>query len=332
MKSKICPNREDGVALVILVWFLAAMSLLVAALVMQARVDVKLAQLHVARAQVEAVADGGIQLALAELLINEREEGLDSRAIHYSYPVLGDTEVAVSFTPLAGLIDLNLATEDLLFNLFSKGARIDENVARELAVSVVEWRSSGSAKSLSDDPDWQPGDVAAEPQIESVTVELGIRRGRFEAIEDLLLVPGIDRIAYETMRDSVAVSQRGQSGVDWVSAPESVLYIISSLEEGDAAAVVESRAIEEAEGLVIPEEIDLAFLSEGGTQLYRVDAVVATDETAFHRRRWVHRSRPGVDGLPWEFFRTEAVRVASDQILESMAALAATGEAVNAGN
>ena len=47
------------------------MSLLVAGIVMQARVDIKLAQLHATRARVEAATDGAIQLALADLMLRE---------------------------------------------------------------------------------------------------------------------------------------------------------------------------------------------------------------------------------------------------------------------
>ena len=56
-------GSEAGVALAILVWFLAAMSLLVGSIVMQARVDAKLSGLHLTTARIEAAGDGAIQLA-----------------------------------------------------------------------------------------------------------------------------------------------------------------------------------------------------------------------------------------------------------------------------
>ena len=44
-------HPQSGVALAIVVWFLAAMSLLVSGIVFQAKVDTRMAQLHVARAK-----------------------------------------------------------------------------------------------------------------------------------------------------------------------------------------------------------------------------------------------------------------------------------------
>ena len=60
-------SREAGVALAIVVWFIAGMSLLVAGIVAQARVDTQLAQIHADRARVTAAGDGAIRLAVASL-------------------------------------------------------------------------------------------------------------------------------------------------------------------------------------------------------------------------------------------------------------------------
>jgi general secretion pathway protein K len=132
---------QNGVALAILVWFLAAMSLLVAGIVLQARVDIKLAQLHVTRARVEAAADGAIQLALADLMLREQEAASPNPEMQSRDFGVGGYYVTVNFTPVSGLININFAPEDLLFLLFSSVDGLDENAAHELALNVVEWRS-----------------------------------------------------------------------------------------------------------------------------------------------------------------------------------------------
>ena len=63
----VSPASQRGVALAVVVWFIAGMSLLVAGIVSQARVDIQLAQLHLFRAQAEAAGDGAIHLLMAEL-------------------------------------------------------------------------------------------------------------------------------------------------------------------------------------------------------------------------------------------------------------------------
>ena len=65
-------SRQQGVALAIVVWFIAGMSLLVAGIVAQARVDTQMAQVHVARAKAVAAGDGAIQLMMVDLMTSRR--------------------------------------------------------------------------------------------------------------------------------------------------------------------------------------------------------------------------------------------------------------------
>lgn len=277
-------GAEAGVALAILVWFLAAMSLLVAGIVMQARVDTKLSSLHHTRARVESAGDGAIQLALAELLELELDAEFSGRSAHYGTHTLGKLEVAVILTPLSGLIDLNMAPEGLLSALFSSIDDLDESAAYELSASVVNWRSLAL-----EDTDDSPG--------------------RFEVLEDLLMVEGVDRHMFEAVQDSLYVYQQGGLGVDWVSAPVSVLRALGEVDEEAVMGLLESRLTENVEYLEPPAGMDLSYQVALESSSYRADALVILDEIVYLRRRWVDRARAGADGLPWLFFRNEAVRV-----------------------
>ena len=314
MRSRSITRRyQDGVALAILVWFLAAMSLLVAGIVLQARVDIKLAQLHVMRARIEAAADGAMQLALAQLLQTEQEGEPPSPVLLSQDLNVGGFNVTVNFTPVSGLIDINAAPEGLLFLLFSAVDDLDDVASRELALNVVEWRSANPlVEGMTDQPVQRSGsgsDSGSESQ-NAETAALGIaRHARFEAIEDLLLVAGIDRRIYEAVEDAVYVSQVGQPGVDWAVAPVPVLRVLGNMDAESAQELAASRSSDKVDGLVAPEDIDLSFQEAAQLSSYRIDAMVELDGSVFNRRRWVDRARPGSDGLPWSFFRTEALRV-----------------------
>lgn len=288
------PERQAGVALAVIVWFLAAMSLLLAGMAMQARTDIKLTQLHVTRARAEAAADGALQLALAQMLLQQQMGELDAALPFVSEQSVGGLQVRVLLQPLAGLIDLNLAPESLLFKLFAVVEGVDEERALLLARSVVEWRLATAT--AGDDAS------AAEEQM-----GLG---ARFEAIEDLLQVPGIGRREFDAVRDAIYVSQQGQSGVDWASAPVTVLQALGDLDEEAAREMARARTDGEEYAAVAPAALDLSFQERGGLQGYRADARVVIDGSEFLRRRWVVRGSVGTDRLPWQFFRTEPVRVA----------------------
>jgi len=287
-------QRERGVALAILVWFIGAMSLLVAGIMMQARVDIKLAQQHATKAKAEALADGAIALAMAQVSVLESRGEFFSRNQHvFEQPIASQT-VLVYLTPVAGLIDLNLASEEMLVQMLMGSANIDENVARELAANMVEWRSPGAG----DEEDRE-----------------NVRYSRFEAVEDILLVPGIDREIFEAVRDSTYVSQRGQGTVDWLSAPIEVLQTLGMNDE-EAMEYAQQRVGDDAPLVGLPEAIDPAFFGSDTLPGYRVDAVVNLDDSTYMRRRGVDRSRTGLDGLPWHFFRTEPmIAVSSDSVM-----------------
>lgn len=287
-------RRQAGVALAVIVWFLAAMSLLLAGIAMQARTDIRLTQLHLSRAKVEAAADGGIQLALAAALLDQQTGDLDPARPFRSVHSLGSVEVNVLLQPLGGLVDLNLAPEQLLFRLFSTLEGVEEDRALALARSVVEWRSPKVAA------------LSGAPGAEGDTGQ----GARFETIEDLLQVPGISRREFDALRDAIYVSQQGQSGVDWASAPVTVLQALGDLDREAARELADARADSEEYAAVAPAEIDLSFQERRGLSGYRADAQVVLDGSVFLRRRWVVRGSPGADGLPWQFVRTEPVRVA----------------------
>tara|TARA_R110000823_G_scaffold295738_5_gene415660 strand:+ start:42152 stop:43042 length:891 start_codon:yes stop_codon:yes gene_type:complete len=277
-----------------LVWFLAAMSLLIGGIAMQARVDIKLTQLHAERARAEAAADGAIQLALAQMMLEEVDQNLDTSlpfTVTYSE---GGLPVRVRLIPLTGLVDLNQAPEELLERVFASAPGLEEAQALNIASTVVEWRSASAGV--------QDTGMGNNMALEDGDSEM--RHARFEAIEDMLLVPGVDRRIFEALRDQVYVSQRGQPGVDWRAASVGVLQAVGDLTREQAREIAQ-RDVEET---TAPAEFDLAFQQSDDLASYRVDAVVATGGQTFLRRRWVERGASGADRLPWRFFRSEPVR------------------------
>lgn len=298
-------QAERGVALAVVLWFLAALMLLVGGIVVQARVDIKLAQVHAEAARAEAAADGAIQLALAEMLVLEARGEAGENGPRSSRQVVGGMPVRVVFTATGGLVDLNSAQEALLARLFASAA--GEETAEELALRVVEWRT---LEAVGEDTVRDTASTAAEGSDSYTGNGEGgelIRPGRFDTIEDLLLVPGIDRGIFEAVKDSVYVGDTGHSGVDWTHAPAQLLQALGDLDEEDALDMVRMRA--ESDDLSsIPSALPQDFQQSASNSVYRVDAFVRMDGTLYQRRRWVDRVG-GAYGLPWRYFRTDAMTV-----------------------
>ena len=265
-------TRQRGVALAIVVWFIAGMSLLVAGIVAEARVDSRMAQLHVARAKAVAAGDGAIQLMMADLLIAQSVGGELPQGNYR----LGDIEVRVLMVPSVGLVDLNSAPAEVLAALFGLVGGLDEDGAWLLAQGVVESRGAG------------PGQGSA----------------RFDAVEDLLRVPGASRALLDAVRDFIAAGGPGQGATDWALAPEALQQVLAKTDpaQADSVRVRRGSAAASYPGTA-------GAQTAGQASAYRADAIVRYGDTLWLRRRWVAIGTNPATALPWYTTRTEPPRV-----------------------
>ena len=274
-QAPVAPRAQAGVALAIVLWFIAGMSLLVAGIVSQARVDTHMAQLHVARAKVVAAGDGAIRLRLAELLTargSPAGEGSDAGGGYYR---LGEDEVRVTLVPVAGLIDINSAAPEVLLGLFLQ-AGVEQDEAQALAENVLKSRSPAAARGA-------PGGS-----------------GRLEAMEDLLRVPGMSRSLLDAVRDFIVVGTPAQGGMNWSVAPDEVLAVLDRVDAARAAGVRARQGATAGNGAPV-----LA-------RAYRADAVLRYGGRNWLRRQWIEMSAAHGGELPWSVVRTEPPRVLRD--------------------
>lgn len=271
-------RRQRGVALAIVVWFVAGMSLLVSGIVGHARMDAKMAQAHVARAKAVAAGDGAIRLVLAEQRAGLLTPSVGAGAYEASYR-LGDSIVRVVLYPSRGLLDLNTASVEELSALFGVAAGLDTAAADALAGSVIQWREPGTG-----------GDNQNNT------------RNRFTAIEDLLRVDGMGRTQLDAIRDYIVAGVAAPGRIDWALAPPALLPVLERLDSRRAANVMERRAALAQEGAG-------GLGAAGATGAWRADALVSYGGRQWLRRRWIEQGEDTVTGLPWRVVRTEPPRV-----------------------
>ncbi len=168
---------EHGIALALVLWFVAAMSLLVAGIVSHARVDLKLAQVHAAQSVAVAAGDGATLLFLADLI---REEESDGQFIleHSNTYQVGFKRVVLTALPSEALLNLRTVSVDVLQNLLMKrGINVLE--AETVSADIGSWRN----------------ELKSEGRRDSV----------LRTLEDILLAPGVDRRIYDAFRDHIYV-------------------------------------------------------------------------------------------------------------------------------
>lgn len=282
-------GKQRGVALALLLWIVAALSLLVSGLTYLARTDVQLTALQRDQAQAQAAATGVGHLLLHELLLARAAGDYDGRGIFARGYQFNGLELVARAVPASGFVSLNMASGELLAGLFRHHGGLAPGQAEILAEDVLAWRAN--VLRLGPEEATLP-----EPQA-------GAQGGPFQVVEDLLRVPGVSRALYDRVSPVVHALSAGQAGVDPAAAPAAVLRVLADGDQAVAAAVQESRqdmasAEAGAYNALVP-----TYLSAGGSTAYCLEIdVTMTDGRVFQQRIWVDTAA-GAKGLPWRYTR-----------------------------
>lgn len=264
-----------GIALVAVLWIIAALAIVVGGV--QLSVHSELRIVGTSRQTVESVALGeaAVMLALQDMVAGGERL---TRQVVREYGYLGKV-IPVEITPLNGLIDLNRASEGLLASMYAIGGGLSPQVAASLAGATVQMRA----------------------QRDILGRELG-----FEAIQDLLQVPGVDYDLYARLSPLMTVESQGGGKVNPLAAPEEVLVVLAGGNASYAQAIRTRRdagaGISEIDTTVLNGE----FISVSATTRYRIFARVASsDGGGVAVSRYVDLRPDNQSGMPWRIFNAE---------------------------
>jgi general secretion pathway protein K len=285
-------NREDGLALVAVLWMLAALMVTATGVVYAVRGEVKTVASFREMAVAGALGDAGVVLAAREL-VGARDR--ESRLQRYEVS-LEQTTVGIRIVPLSGLIDLNAAAEPLLTDLIAVAGEVDRGRATSLAQRIIDWR----------DADDQARPEGAENSAYAAAGSpFRTRGGPFESPEDLLQVLGVDFDLYAKLRPLLTVHFRGGGRVDPAAAPLAVLRVLASGNEQIAADYVNAR---EASGaLADSTRFPAAYIARTQSLRFLVEASVQLSNGAYLVSRKELDVSSGQDGTTWRTLWAERV-------------------------
>lgn len=275
-------RRESGMALVAVMWMVAALSLLVSSLIYATRAEIRSVQQLRDATDATALGDAAMQLAALDL---HREQGEAHRWHRRAYRFDG-REVAVTVVPSAGLVNINRAEADLLTDLLVHAGGITPQQADRLVSEIGLRRNRNTPVGLSDDADRQD-------------VKRAVRRqSRFDVIEDLLEVPGFPLELFDTIRNFITVRSPG-GAVDPQAAPPGLMGVLAAGDAGTAERYLERRDADDP----AKDMTGIKHTTRGARrdQLYRLDAeVISSSGVVYRRTGWVDLS--GVaDELPFRW-------------------------------
>src|SRR6266436_2885595 len=133
-------HRDDGFALIVVLWTLVLIAFIVAHVTANGRTEVRIAGNMVADATAEAADDGAIVAAIFNLLDPNPEQRWPLDGSPHELRV-GGSRVMVQLRDESGRINPNLASPELLEALLGVTGN-DPESARQLALAIREWVGS----------------------------------------------------------------------------------------------------------------------------------------------------------------------------------------------
>jgi general secretion pathway protein K len=215
-------SHESGIALVLVLWVLALLTILVITFTGNAQTELRVARNQYDTARARALADAGISLAILGILdpapeTRWRAAG-EEHAITY-----GDGTIRVGVQDEAGKISLNDASDEMLANLFrTLGMNPVESAG--LATAIAEWKGMRRSEWAAVNRSGVAG-ATSEP---------------FLVVEELRLVPGMTRARYDRIFPFVTVYSESDQ-VDPLTAPAEVLRSLPSVSPQEVDSYLAAR-------------------------------------------------------------------------------------------
>lgn len=296
------PRSSRGIALIAVLWVVLLLSVIGGSLVMLTRTEVGLSRNLVLSAKAETLAEGGIHLAINELLAPT--SAVRSQAGGHRWRVETETGILdVAIADVTGRIDLNAAPPVLIAGLLVAAGQ-DPVEAEGLADRIADWRDA-------DDTPRPNG--AEQADYQGYEPPPRVANGPFLSADEVTRVPGITPALWARIADAVTVYSR-RPGINPLYASKTALLAVPGMAEEDADAILEARSEADTGGrsaVRIAEIAKLApsearrYLTGGPSNMYVVRARAELPEGAIYILEAIVEPTPTNDP-PWRIHEWRA--------------------------
>ena len=264
-------GREQGMALVIVLWISMLLALLAGSFAFSVRTETRVVAGIKERAEARALAEAVVSwVSIGMLQWQPEERPFQLNGEPYVWP-FARREVSVRATEASGRLNPNSTSrETLVLALRYAGVPADSEDA--LADAIIDWRDSDDARGLNG---------AEAPDYERAGVVPGPKDAPYDSIDELGQVLGMSADILERLRPVLTL--HGSGAVDPTFAPREVLLMLSM---GDTELVDDVVASDNAdvtqrspwEGYETGESgylhLDISVSFDGGSR-YLFSAVVS---------------------------------------------------------
>ena len=292
----------EGFVLVMVLWLIALLTIIALGLAYNSRQAVQGASSITGGIQARYLAEGGVQLALMNLLSREPQDRLlgDGETLDINLP---GGAVALTVTDEAGKIDLNTASAEMLSRLFVS-FDLSPADADALADALVDYRDEDDLKGLNG---------AEDPDYEAAGLPWEAKDSAFTDTEELQQVYGMPRWLYQAVLPYVTIYSQAR-GVNPEVASLQVLFALSDDSPSSLENYIRDRRDNHLARLPLPAPptMDAAFVTRARGITLTLAATgrspsgkQAAISTVVRIRRG--RNRETIETLNWLPYRHQAV-------------------------
>ena len=219
------PGSNRGVALIAVLWVVLLLSAIAGSLMMLTRTELGLARNLVLSARAEALAEGGIHLAIGKLL---NQGAVADGAVWRVTMESGHVDIMIA--DVTGRVDLNAAPPELIANLL-RAAGTESDEAEMLADRIVDWR----------DADETPRPNGGEQSdYAGYDPPVWVGNNLFLSADEITRVPGVTTALWARIANAVTVYSR-RPGVNPLYASRLALLALPGMDEATADAIIDAR-------------------------------------------------------------------------------------------
>ena len=285
-------HRQQGVALLIVLWVLVLLSIVSGTLALLSRAENLEARtlFDGTRARMGAVA--GIQRAVYEMRNPDQDSKWIADGRDYQFQ-LDDVLVTVAVTDESGKLDLNAATPELLYNLLFNHSN-DAQWSEAMVDVIQDWRDEDDAtRPLGAEADaYAAADLSWIPPNQP-----------FVTVEELQQVLGMTYPIYQQIEPALTVFS-GRSDVNAGFAPQQALLALPQMDVAAAQDLIMQRELQTGQNrqpLLLPD--GSTAVARGGGLTYSVRARGTLNNGAFFQVETTFRLGTDLLGRPYRVVR-----------------------------
>ncbi|WP_020226492.1 general secretion pathway protein GspK [Acidovorax sp. MR-S7] len=287
-------KNKRGTALVLVLWLVAALSLLVLVSASSIRQQTQRVSVDLERLRMELALDTALQLGVQKLMADRSAAGLYRR----QRLQLDENTIQIEIIPASGLVDVNVASDALLQALLERAGGMTSGEAVIMTARIRDYI----------DPDSEPGGVggAEAPQYRAAGKPTGPKNGGLDDLSELRMVLGMTPELYEIISPYLAIN--GQSRIQIDAAPPSLIDVLSGqqgLGERIHSSPPESRESE----LMAGPAAEFFSVGQSGAGAVRMRVSIQADGGRWWQREaWIDLSARPDSLTPWTTLSLEPTR------------------------